>query len=398
MAVGFGGNNQNTTERWNGTTWRTLPVSNIGGPNSTLTAVSCTATTSCVAVGTGAPDDESNLPYSVAWNGSSWRELPTPDQTPEVAPSLNGVSCPSAQDCLAVGSSGGINGADAVALRWNGTAWQQLSLPAPAQGTSDSLDAVSCVGGSWCMAAGFTATSTSSAVPLAEEWQGGTWQVVPPVNSPGDIYPTGLSGVSCASAASCVAAGTYTVGDGSFTGDAELTLDEVWNGTSWRIPLTPGYLIQLPGGGIFDFGVSWYGSQRGQLSSGVTAVAIAADQVTGGYWALNSNGGVANYGAPWWGSQRGSLPAGVTAAAIAADPEGLGYWVVDSNGGVANFNAPSYGSELGHLTSPVAGLAADPATGGYWILNSNGGVSNYHAPWYGSLAGKAQNPTGIAGQ
>ncbi len=386
MAVGFGSDNQNTAERWNGTSWRSLPVPNIGGPSSILSAVSCTAQASCIAVGSGAPDDETNLPYSVVWNGSSWRELTTPGRGEEISAGLNGVSC-AAGDCVAVGSGGGVSGADALALRWNGTAWQQLTMPPAAQGQPDILAAVSCPGASWCMAVGSTKTGTTSAKPLTERWTGGSWQAVPAASPPGDIYPTGLSGVSCASASSCVAGGTYTIGDGSFLGDAQLTLAELWNGTSWRIPLPPGYLIQLRNGGVSNFHVSWYGSQRGQLAAGVTAVAIAADQVTGGYWTLASNGGVANYNAPWWGSQRGSLPAGTTARGIAADPQGPGYWVLDSNGAVASFNAPSYGSEQGALTSPVAGITADPATGGYWILNSNGGVSNFHAPWYGSQRG-----------
>lgn len=358
MAVGFGSDSQNTSEEWNGTTWRSLPVPNIGGPNSFLSSVSCPAAASCVAVGTGAPNDESSLPYSVAWNGSSWRELPTPDQNPEIAPGLNGVSCVSAQECVAVGSNGGTTGADAVSLRWNGTAWQQLTVPPPAQGQTDLLASVSCTGTAWCMAAGFSRTSTTSAVPLTERWQGGGWQVVPAADAPGDILPTGLSGVSCTSATSCVAGGTYTVGDGSFLGDAQLTLAEVWNGTGWRIPQTSGYLIQLPNGGVANFGVSWYGSQRGQLSSGVTAQAIAADQATGGYWTLTSNGGVATYNAPWWGSQRGSLPAGATARSIAADPTGLGYWILDSNGGVANYHSPWFDSLAStHPASAPTGIA-----------------------------------------
>ena len=394
MAVGFGSDGQNTSERWDGTRWRLLSVPNIGGPNSVLLSVSCTARTNCVAVGSGAPDNESTLPYSVRWDGTSWQQLDTPDQDQEISPGLSGVSCISATQCLAVGSGGGTNGTSSLALEWTGTSWQQLSTPAPAAGVvSDALSSVSCTGTSWCMAVGFSHTGSTTAAPLAQTWTGGTWQTVATADLPGNLYPTALAGVSCTSATACLAAGEYTVGDGSFLGDAQLTLDELWNGTTWQIPRPSGYLIQLPGGGTASFHVSWYGSQRGTLPRGVTAAGIAADPVTGGYWVLDSDGGVANFNAPWWGSRRGHLPAGVTARRIAADPRALGYWVLDSGGGVANFNAPWYGSQRGRLSAPVAGLAADPATGGYWILDADGRVANFHAPWFGSQRGRL--PAGV---
>jgi hypothetical protein len=188
---------------------------------------------SCIAVGSGAPDDESSLPYSVEWSGTSWRQLATPDQDQEISPGLAGVSCARAAACVAVGSGGGTNGAAALALRWDGTAWRRLATPAPAAGDADGLAAVSCPSASWCMAVGSTKTGSTTDSPLAQTWHGGTWRVVRAGSAPGNIYPTGLSGVSCASAAACLAGGQYTVGNGTYLGDAELTLGEVWNGTSW---------------------------------------------------------------------------------------------------------------------------------------------------------------------
>ena len=46
--------------------------------------------------------------------------------------------------------------------------------------------------------------------------------------------------------------------------------------------------------------------------------ALAADQVTGGYWVLKSHGGVYNYNAPRHGSVAGKVPAGLTVTAISA--------------------------------------------------------------------------------
>ena len=55
-------------------------------------------------------------------------------------------------------------------------------------------------------------------------------------------------------------------------------------------------------------------------TAGVTAVALAADRATGGYWVLKSDGGVDAFHAPWSGSLRGQVPAG--RAVTAEDPAG----------------------------------------------------------------------------
>jgi hypothetical protein len=51
----------------------------------------------------------------------------------------------------------------------------------------------------------------------------------------------------------------------------------------------------------------------------VTAVGIAADPATGGYWIAKSNGGVNNYHAPWYGSLAGNVLAGTTVTGIAGE-------------------------------------------------------------------------------
>lgn len=55
---------------------------------------------------------------------------------------------------------------------------------------------------------------------------------------------------------------------------------------------------------MHNFGAPWYGSAAGTLGNS-TAVGLATDPKTGGYWILKSNGGVANYNAPWYGSLAG---------------------------------------------------------------------------------------------
>jgi hypothetical protein len=45
----------------------------------------------------------------------------------------------------------------------------------------------------------------------------------------------------------------------------------------------------------------------------VSAVGLAADLITAGYWILKSNGGVDNFNAPWYGSMRGQAVTGIAA-------------------------------------------------------------------------------------
>lgn len=134
----------------------------------------------------------------------------------------------------------------------------------------------------------------------------------------------------------------------------------------------------------------------GSLSPGTTAIGVASDRATGGYWILKSNGGVRNFHAPWHGSLDGkAIPAGAVATAIAAGRPG-GYLILTSDGGVYNFGTPSYGSDAGKLPFGVTAvsLASDQATGGYWILRSDGVVDSFNAPYRGSITGPV--PAGSA--
>lgn len=106
---------------------------------------------------------------------------------------------------------------------------------------------------------------------------------------------------------------------------------------------TGGYWVLYSNGAVSGFGTSSQGSLRGKLSRH-RAVEIAADP-RGGYLILTGNGGVHPFGkATGYGGAAGKLPPGVSAVSLALDPKTAGYWVLLSHGGVKAFHAPSEGS------------------------------------------------------
>src|SRR5208337_2925213 len=57
----------------------------------------------------------------------------------------------------------------------------------------------------------------------------------------------------------------------------------------------PGFRFPAAVARVRSFGTPWYGSDAKNIPAGVTAVGLAADPATGGYWILNSNGAVAGF-------------------------------------------------------------------------------------------------------
>jgi peptidoglycan/xylan/chitin deacetylase (PgdA/CDA1 family) len=135
----------------------------------------------------------------------------------------------------------------------------------------------------------------------------------------------------------------------------------------------------------------------GGLAPGTTAIGIALDRASGGYWILKTNGGVASFHAPWYGSLKGKVAHG-SVRAIAAGRSG-GYLIITDDGRVYGFGTRAYGSDAGLLPDGVSavGLAVDQKTGGYWILRSDGLVDNFHAPRRGSLPGLVPSGTAVLG-
>lgn len=215
-----GTSEQTLIEQWDGTTWSAVPSANVNsGPSlqeNILSAVACTSTTNCWAVGVviGAGS------LFEHWNGTAWTA-----STLTSGGSLVGVSCVDASNCWAVGYIGGSGGGvQAWIEQWNGTNWVNDTV-------SDAglLGGVSCVDASHCWAVGETTGTSSPSDTLIEAWNGTSWSQQPSPNAVSGFNH--LNAVSCATASSCWAVGEYYA-----TGNSGLNLIEGWNGASWSIP------------------------------------------------------------------------------------------------------------------------------------------------------------------
>jgi hypothetical protein len=220
-------------ERWNGTAWAIESTPNPAGAGSgSLEGVSCPSAISCTAVGAYLDSSGVNLTLAERWNGASWSIEPTPNPSGAQGSDLSAVSCTSATACTAVGSFESSAGAQLLfAERWNGTSWTIQAVPIPTGTTTAYLQSVSCPAATVCTAVGDYSGKAGEQV-LAERWDGTSW-LVQPTPVIGKQTGSALLGVSCASVGSCTAAGNYR------TGSVEAPLAEYWNGTAWAVQLPP---------------------------------------------------------------------------------------------------------------------------------------------------------------
>ncbi len=219
-------------EKWNGTSWAIAPAPTITAPLAgSLEGVSCPSATVCTAVGSSV--DAAGNKITAAWrtNSSSWVRQATTSPVEPLGASLSGLSCPAAAVCSAVGQAGG----SVLAERWNGVQWSVDHVPNPTPGAA--LVAVSCPSTTACMAVGSYTTASEEHVGLSEmRAASGGWnqQVVP---TPAGAVITTLTSVSCASPASCMAVGSFA--DSTKVDPPTSLLAESWNGQHWTIDAPP---------------------------------------------------------------------------------------------------------------------------------------------------------------
>jgi hypothetical protein len=175
--------------------------------------VSCTSASACSAVGSYVNSSGVEVTLAERWNGTSWSIQSTPNPTEAKGNVLRGVSCTSSSACVAVGSdyTGGFPSSaySTLAEVWNGTSWSIQSIPNPTGEKGIVLSGVSCTSSSACTAVGDYVNSSGSEVTLAEVWSGTSWTIQSTPN-PSEANAAAMSGVSCTSAVLCTAVGDFS--------------------------------------------------------------------------------------------------------------------------------------------------------------------------------------------
>lgn len=222
-------------ERWNGSTWTVMPSpSPVHFPHSgaELDGITCVSATDCLAVGWHlvSHSDDRQLPFSVRWNGSKWSQVHAPFPAGSFGTSLFAVSCASATDCWAggVSSLGVPPDTITIAEHWNGSKWAIVPSPSPNPQNGSLLAGMACPAAAECWAVGQTSPSGGTA-SLTERWNGTKWAVVTtPSSADGQ-----LAAAACSSGTACLAVGND---------DSGFAAGQVWNGSKWLAeqPARPG--------------------------------------------------------------------------------------------------------------------------------------------------------------
>jgi hypothetical protein len=266
----------------------------------TLNAVSCTSPGACTTVGSYV-SAAGQVTLAEGWDGSTWTVQSTPNPAGGSDDTLTGVSCGAASACLTVGAYFSGHGDSPLAETWNGTSWTLQSVPLPAGALGGVLNSVSCTSATACTAVGYYANSGNANVTLAESWNGTSF-AVQKFSPPPHATTSTLGAVSCdpAPATSCEALGW------DFPSGREIakTLAEVWNGTKWTIQNTPA-----PTG-------AKGGSYPGGVSCGAASACTSAGE------GINTAGHAVGWAQGWngtaWADQAVPKPKGATAAILSA--------------------------------------------------------------------------------
>jgi hypothetical protein len=230
VAVGFdkasGGVYQGLVETLADGTWTPTAISAVSSKKgvATLSAVTCPAQGTCVAVGSSATTAGALAPVIETLSAGRWDLVKPPlpgDAMSTASATLDDVSCPAAGSCVATGWYGNESGLRSgyVDTLASGT-WTAASAPLPADAAPEQnsstastfLAAVACTGTGTCVAPGQYQDASGQTRAFIDTLAGGTWTATA-APLPADASATGqvaaLWTIDCPATGTCVAAGHY---------------------------------------------------------------------------------------------------------------------------------------------------------------------------------------------
>jgi hypothetical protein len=227
-------------EVWNGSVWRlsVMPPRSF----SNLDTVSCPTTAYCL-LGGYYFSAQGGVVLAERFDGAHWGAVTVAAPSPAsgYVDDISGVSCSSTTSCVAVGLIGKIVSSTSVSSTGftevlSGGAWHIEKVSWPGGGAQSALFAVSCVSPAFCVAAGgvgpFATTMTDGRLAYAV-WTGSAWHLHVPTQAAGQ--GSVLDAVQCDSATYCVAGGTQ----GPFNGNSGHGITEFYNGATWTLVSLP---------------------------------------------------------------------------------------------------------------------------------------------------------------
>jgi hypothetical protein len=219
--------NTNLAEAWNGSSWRIVADTGPAGTAmSDLADVACPTTKFCLAVGVAGPSSTSFQDAAYTWtNGNTWRQITVLPPRGARSSELTGLACSTASNCMALGDYVNASGrALNFAARWHDGRWEILSTPAVRGQPFTIFQGISCPTATECVAVGNTMDNASKVHAFAEVWSGGKWRVST-LRQPQSIFFS----ASCPAPNSCFASGDIIRSSTTFAHP----LIEHWNGRSW---------------------------------------------------------------------------------------------------------------------------------------------------------------------
>jgi hypothetical protein len=205
-------------------------------PYGSITSISCSSPTDCIAVGNFLNDQDQQFPFAETLTNGSWSAslLPLPDNSTTISSgTINAISCPAVQECVAVGNfSDSFTPERPLAEILSDGVWtpQVLPLPAKLHDKAD-LSAVSCTSTTWCAAIGTPASYDSL---LVETMRTGHWTAnsIAPLAGESQVS---FDGISCPQIMSCVAVGGFWGNNFVFSRPLAASL----TGTTWKLRRLP---------------------------------------------------------------------------------------------------------------------------------------------------------------
>jgi hypothetical protein len=422
-----------------GQTTEVIAPSNAGSdPLAVLNGVSCTSAGNCVGVGDYIDSSGRTQAMEATATGGTFAqatEVTAPSNAgSEPSAELDGVSCPSAGNCVGVGFYRDKSGARQAmeATETGGSFAQATEVTAPTgAGITPlaSLSGVSCTSAGNCVGVGRYTDSSGDQQAMEATEAGGSFAQATEVTAPTDAGSNplaSLSGVSCTSAGTCVGVGSYVDSSGRTQAmEATETGGTFAQATEVTAPIGAG-----SNPAAFLFGVSCLSAGNcvavGQYrdSSGDQQAMEATE--TGGSFAQATEV-TAPTGA---GSQPGASLFGVSCPS-AGNCVGVGHYT-DSSGHTQAMEATETGGTFAQATEVTApsNAGSDPAatllsvsctsagncvgvgdyidssghtqamattpmagpTAGYWEVASDGGIFAFgNAGFFGSMGGKPLN-------